>query len=168
VGRCICYIIPSKNIHELSFGFEDTTAVFNNPDASLPSDFQLSIESVLMPYSRGYGSLNSWQAAMTLDPQLLAMAQDIMATQPADFYQLNDKFQAFLFRWAGVENVTAADVYSSGTTSFDPRKMAFMEKITGADFLIATTASINLAANDNNCKEVVNYIDEINYRSMVA
>ncbi|MEQ1706624.1 MAG: hypothetical protein ABL867_11735, partial [Rickettsiales bacterium] len=43
----------TRNIHEFDFGFE-TPTVFTNPDAALPATFQLNIESILMPYSRGY------------------------------------------------------------------------------------------------------------------
>jgi len=137
-----------RNIHELNFGFESLTPVLaTNRDATLPSTFQLNIESIVMPYSRGYGSLYSWQAAMTLDPTLLTMAKDLAATQPKDFYLLGDKFEAFLFRWAGVQNVTSADVYDSafGYIPFSAKKTAFMEKITGGDFFNRTQTGVPLA-----------------------
>ncbi|MEQ1705535.1 MAG: calcium-binding protein [Rickettsiales bacterium] len=138
----------TKNIHELNFGFESLTPVIsNNRDATLPSTFQLNIEAIVLPYSRGYGSLYSWQAAMTLDPTLLAMAKDLATTQPKDFYLLGDKFEAFLFRWAGVQNVTSADVYDSafGYIPFSAKKTAFMEKITGGDFFNRTQTGVPLA-----------------------
>jgi len=47
-----------RNIHELAFRFETTTA-FTNPDANLPASFPLNIASVILPYSRGYGNLYS-------------------------------------------------------------------------------------------------------------
>jgi len=135
----------TRNIHELFFGFENTNTITTNPDASLPASFRVDIASILMPYSRGYGSLYSWQAAMTLDPALLAMAQDIIATKPADFYLINNKFQNFLFKWAGVENVKPEDIYDVRISSFDARKMAFMEKVTGLDFLNGTKSAVALA-----------------------
>ncbi len=138
----------TRKINELYFSFADAQAlpITNNPDAALPASFQLNIATLVLPYSRGYGSLYSWQAAMTLDPTLLAMAQDMLNTKAADFGLLADKFQSFLFRWAGVENATALSTYGSGsTTSYDPRKVAFMEKLTGADFIYAQHGSIPLA-----------------------
>jgi len=137
----------TRTINELYFGFDSgAPGISNNPDASLPASFQLNIESILMPYSRGYGSLYSWQAAMTLDATLLAMAKDIMATPAANFDLINAKFESFLFRWAGVENATAQSVYGAGsTTSYDPRKVAFLEKITGLDFIYAQHGSVPLA-----------------------
>ena len=72
----------TRYIHELSFAFDSTTSFTANPDAALPASFQLNIATLILPYSRGYGGLNSWQAAMTLDPVLLSMAQDIAATTP--------------------------------------------------------------------------------------
>jgi hypothetical protein len=136
----------SRNIHEINFGFE-TPTVFTNPDFTLSSTFKLSVDSILLPYSRGYGSLYSWQAAMTLDPTLLNMAKDLAATQPKDFYLLGGKFEAFLFRWAGVENVTNADVYDSAFAhqQFSAKKVAFMEKITGGDFFNRTSTGVPLA-----------------------
>jgi hypothetical protein len=75
----------TRNIHELNFGFESLTPILaTNRDATLPSTFQLNIETIVMPYSRGYGSLYSWQAAMTLDSTLLNMAQDISQITPAN------------------------------------------------------------------------------------
>ncbi len=47
-----------RNIHELAFRFETTTA-FTNPDANLPASFPLNIASVILPYSLGYGNLYS-------------------------------------------------------------------------------------------------------------
>ena len=73
------------NIHELNFGFESLTpAISANRDATLPSTFQLNIDTIVLPFSRGYGNAYSWQAAMTLDPALLAMAQDISQITPAN------------------------------------------------------------------------------------
>ena len=137
-----------RDIHELSFAFETPVLdISTNPDLTLPADFHLSIESIVLPYSRGYRTLHSWQAAMTLDPTLLAMAQDMMALTPADLYKINDKFEDFLFRWAGVENVTDAEVYATGSSNvFDARKVAFMEKITGVDFLHLNGASVTAAS----------------------
>ncbi len=135
----------TRNIHELAFAFE-TPTVFTNPDAALPSTFKLNIESIMMPYSRGYGSVYSWQAAMTMDPTLLAMAKDILSVAPKDFYKIHDKFEAFLFRWAGVENVKQTDIYTHINNTFpDPRKIAFMEKITGKDFVFAQSESNPIA-----------------------
>ena len=135
----------TRNIHELAFGF-DAPSFSTNPDARLPATFKLNIDSILMPYSRGYNTLYSWQASMTLDPTLLAMAKDILKLTPKDFYLLNDKFENFLFRWAGVENVTAANVYTyANGTAPDPRKIAFMEKISGEDFIFANRPSSALA-----------------------
>ncbi len=135
----------TRNIHELAFAFE-TPTVFTNPDAALPSTFKLNVETIILPYSRGYGSVYSWQAAMTLDPTLLAMAKDMMATAPKDFYKIHDKFEAFLFRWAGVENVKQTDIYTHINNTFpDPRKIAFMEKITGKDFVFAQSESNPIA-----------------------
>ena len=137
----------TRYIHELSFAFDSTTSFTANPDASLPASFQLNIATLILPYSRGYGGLNSWQAAMTLDPVLLSMAQDIAATTPDNFYLLGKKFEAFLFRWARVENVTDADVYDSSAMHlpFDAKKIAFMEKLTGSDFHNRTATGVPLA-----------------------
>ncbi|MEZ5690848.1 MAG: tandem-95 repeat protein [Rickettsiales bacterium] len=135
----------ARNIHELNFAFEGNT-IFSNPDAGLPSGFQIAIETIVLPFSRGYNTLYSWQAAMTLDTQLLAMAQDIAATPITDFHLIHDKFEDFLFRWAGVENVTAQEVYAEVVGEvFDPRKVAFLEKLTGGDFNNPVPAAMDMA-----------------------
>lgn len=127
--------------------FVGKTSIYNNADISLGKDFHLNIASVLLPHSRGYGDLYSWQAAMTLDPALLKMAQDMVATAPQDIYLINDKFQNFLFRWAKVEEATEKDVYNyvAPNVYFDPRKVAFMQKISGLNFINANKESIAAA-----------------------
>ncbi len=138
----------TRTIHEVSFGFDNVTiGIENNPDQALGSEFALDVNAVLLPYSRGYGALYSWQAAMTLDNDLLLMAEEIAGLGPADFYKINEKFQSFLFRWADVENVTAEEVYDVGGAGieFDPRKMAFLEKITGLDFIYTNIGSVPMS-----------------------
>lgn len=125
----------------------------NVQDRILGRNFRIGIDAVLMPKSRGYGDLYTWQVAMTLDPILLKMAQDILANDPKNIQLINDKFEKFLFRWAGVEDATLSDVYKSISLNtllapreiefmLDARKIAFLQKITGLDFINANKTSL--------------------------
>ena len=133
--------------------YAGTNIIHNNPNPSLGKNFKISIDSLMLPKLRGYGDLYSWQVAMTLDPTLLKMAQEMTLVESKNIYLINDKFEKFLFRWARVEDATIADVYKSISPNvlfapskiefmLDARKIAFMQKITGTDFINANKASI--------------------------
>lgn len=89
--------------------------------------------------------MSSWQIAMSEDVDLLNLSKQINNLTPNQFNQIDDLFSEFLFKWAGVENTTNAQMYNGTNTGFDPRKMAFLEKITGLDFNYTTQNAIPLA-----------------------
>ena len=136
----------ARTISEVLFAMNQFNSSIVNPDEALGPDFTLDINTLLLPYSRGYGSLNSWQVAMTLNSELLETAQTLANLSPSNFYQINSLFETFLFQWADVENVTSSQVYESGTsTKIDHRKVAFLEKATGLDFRVPNDAVISQA-----------------------
>ena len=131
-------------INEVWFGVDN----FNSIDDITP-DTNIELEALLLPFSRGYGNLNSWTVSMSLDPELLELAKTINNLDPKDFYKIDDLFTSFLFKWANIpDNITALEVYGKDTagsdilnatflnSGFDPRKAAFLEKITSLDFTL--------------------------------
>ena len=139
-------IVSTRTISEVLFAMNQFNSSIVNPDEALGPNFTLDVNTLLLPYSRGYGSLNSWQVAMTLNSELLETAQTLANLSPTNFYQINSLFETFLFQWAGVEDFTSAQVYESGTsTKIDHRKVAFLEKATGLDFRVPNDAVISQA-----------------------
>ena len=66
---------------------------------------------------------------------------------PSEFYLLESKFSQFLFKWASVEEATNANIYQLiagigdiNTPEIDPRKVAFLERITGLDMVAGNVA----------------------------
>ncbi len=136
----------TRTVSEVLFAMNQFNSSIVNPDEALGVNFTLDVNTLLLPYSRGYGSLNSWQVAMTLNSELLETAQTLANLSPSNFYQINSLFETFLFQWADVENVTSSQVYESGSsTKIDHRKVAFLEKATGLDFRVPNDAVISQA-----------------------
>ncbi len=136
----------TRTVSEVLFAMNQFNSSIVNPDEALGPNFTLDVNTLLLPYSRGYGSLNSWQVAMTLNSELFETAQTLANLSPTNFYQINSLFETFLFQWAGVEDFTSAQVYESGTsTKIDHRKVAFLEKATGLDFRVPNDAVISQA-----------------------
>ena len=94
------------SVNEVFFATNSFNSSISNPDEALGPDFTLNIDTLLLPYSRGYGNLNSWQVAMSLNDDLLETATELKNLKPENFYKINSLFETFLFQLAGVENVT--------------------------------------------------------------
>ncbi len=130
-------------VNEVFFGLNNFNSSISNPDEALGPDFVLNIDALVLPYSRGYSSLNSWQVAMSLNSELLETAQTLNDLQPNEFYKINSLFEKFLYQWAGLENVDSTDVYTSaGGNKISVNKIAFLESVTSLDFRSATDAGV--------------------------
>lgn len=140
----------TRVIHEVFFAFNSQSRIYDNSDEQLGIGFTPNIISMMIPLSRGYGALKSWQVSSTIDPVLLNMALDIINLKPKDFNLIEQKFENFLFRWAGVQNVTEKEVYTAILEmykDFDPKKVAFLEKITGSDLIFMNPRSFPMSKN---------------------
>ncbi len=64
-------------------------------------DYDLNIEILPLPLSRGYGNLLPWHIAMSIDETLLNKMQEITSLDPTQFYDsanndvLNGKIEEF-------------------------------------------------------------------------
>jgi hypothetical protein len=98
----------------------------------------LEWDALLLPFLRGYGLVADAPIAMTLDPTLLTMGQDLQTLAGlSQFDAFLADIPAFLFRWAGVEGVDPASrgaIYYGGNA----RELAFLEKFTGLAFVTPT------------------------------
>lgn len=127
----ILVIVTNIFLHQWN-SFQNFKNFSSNPDKNLGPDFKIDIETLNLPFSRGYNKMHSWQVAMSLDPELKRIAT-FLAHQPLnELSQVEHLFESFLFRWAGVENVTKRQILKRIKTNkeFDVRRIAFLEKIT--------------------------------------
>jgi len=108
----------------------DTTSSLEQPDGSAIST---KFETLFLPQSRGYGTVQALHKAMSVDDALLTMVQDFSATDitttTAD--DLTASIRGILFQWAGVSDV---DPTSRGNR-VDGQELGFIERILGTTYV---------------------------------
>jgi len=115
------------------------------------SEVEINLEAILLPLSRGYGSMASLHIAMTNNPELKAIMKDMVALDASNLNQMSDLMESFLYEWAGVTN-NDPDARTTGNGSnIDARKVDFMEQFTGVEWkqlgvsnLVGSKASIGV------------------------
>jgi Ca2+-binding RTX toxin-like protein len=95
------------------------------------STYEVSPEALLMPLSRGYGSLASLHIAMTDNKDLRTMMRELVNLDASDIGQVSAKMQAFLYEWAGVTDNDPNSRQEANGSNIDARKVDFLEKFTG-------------------------------------
>ncbi len=99
------------------------------------SQVEVNLEALLLPQSRGYGSLASMHLALSDDP-VLSLMMSTLATMPGEY--LNEApglVEDILLQWAGVFD-NDPDARSEGLGSnIDARKVDFLEEFGGVTWL---------------------------------
>ncbi|MEM7663982.1 MAG: calcium-binding protein [Pseudomonadota bacterium] len=97
----------------------------------LPDDFEYVEDALKLPRLFGFGTLASSRVAASLDPVLLDMAIDLLATlDTGDVSLFRLEFEAFAHRWAGIDDVP--DSYGGSYVS--GKALAFVEKLHGSNY----------------------------------
>ncbi|WP_138503218.1 RHS repeat-associated core domain-containing protein [Nostoc sp. PA-18-2419] len=98
-------------------------------------EYELKAETLFLPSLRGFGELPNLYIALSKDPTLLGMMRNLVTLSTENFQQFHSQFisqvEALLYRWAGVENVAT----NSRGSNVDARKLTFLEKYVGEDFI---------------------------------
>ena len=118
----------SQTIIDAWFAYDDMNTIY---DGSFTFD-----ERVLsMPTLRGYGTLPDLFVSMSMDETLLLMVEEIVQEDKENLldptYDLRCKIETIMYKWADVDDI---DPDSRGDI-FDARKLTFLEKYFGDDFL---------------------------------
>jgi Ca2+-binding RTX toxin-like protein len=106
----------------------DVALVIDETKTRWLGDSTVSVAAAALPELMGSGIMVDLRIAMTDDATLLDMVDDLVASTPTGFDDLVADVEAILFRWAGVDSVTATALGSNG---FDEQKLAFLEKFIG-------------------------------------
>jgi len=121
----------------------DAWLTYNPTDTRYSGQVTIDWEVVGLPFLPGAGELKNTVYAMSEDPLLKEMAQDLQATTLTDAHQLASKVEAFILRWAGVDGVA---VQSRGQHT-NGAYLAAMEKFMGHEFRqLGTNANPYVAA----------------------
>ena len=98
------------------------------------STYEVSPEALLLPLSRGYGSLASLHIAMTDNTDLREIMTQLVNLDASDFDQFSSIMESFLYEWAGVtDNDPEARTTGNGS-NIDARKVDFAEQFTGVEW----------------------------------
>jgi hypothetical protein len=91
------------------------------------AEVSINLEAILLPLSRGYGSLPSLHIAMTENPALMGLVQRLAYLAPQDIGQAGDLLASMLYEWAGVtDNDPNARATAEGIF-IDARQVDFLE-----------------------------------------
>jgi len=91
--------------------------------------YNLNLEVLALPLSRGYGNVAAWHVAMSEDSALLTMMKDMVnLTNGVTYDNLTTKVENFIYEWTGTQNITGNRGWFSG------QKLGAMEEIRGIDF----------------------------------
>ena len=115
----------TSDIADVFFGISQFDAIDNERNIAIPDDV------AALPNLLGSGDVPDLQIAMTRDPLLKEMVQDLASLTIDNAAQLTSKVEAVLFRWAGVDDVRAdgRGVHVNG------QELAAIEKFTGKPFV---------------------------------
>ena len=121
--------------------------------------YDLNLEVLSLPFSRGYGNVEAWHIAMSKDGDLLEIMKEISTLQnitttqtaeevinedgstslvtttnttttPLSYKDLDKKIEEFVLHWTGVDNINPSELRGS----FSAQKLAALEALRGVDF----------------------------------
>ena len=103
--------------------------------------YDLNIDTLFLPQSRGYGNTVAWHIAMSQDSTLLNIMQDaVNLTNNTNYQNLDSKVEEFLYRWTNTQSVTGM------RGSFDGKKLAAMEELRGIPYLdVSGSNNVNVS-----------------------
>ena len=101
----------------------------------------MSSSAAALPELRGFGTVKDMRLAMTGDSVLEGLVGDFATSLTTDLDVLRGDVETILYRWAGVQEVTATALGSNG---FDARKLAFLEAYCGTPLMVRDGGAILL------------------------
>ncbi|KIC35648.1 hypothetical protein RA27_22835, partial [Ruegeria sp. ANG-R] len=99
------------------------------------SKVTVNVEALLLPQSRGYGSLPALHLAMTEDAELKALVRSVDRLSVSEIGQASDLVDEILLRWAGVQDNDPSWRNPGGGGNIDSRKVDFLEEFSGVSWL---------------------------------
>jgi Ca2+-binding RTX toxin-like protein len=111
----------------------------------------IDLAAVMMPLSRGYGSLPSLHIALSQNPALMQLMRQLVALTPETIDSASQLVNDLLLNWAGVQDKDPAARATGNGNLIDSRHVDFLEQFTGVTWaqrgvtpMVAEDASIGL------------------------
>lgn len=92
----------------------------------------VSYDSMILPWSRGYGLIKSFQLEATERSEVMDALQAVANLDISDLSEANQMLADFLYEWAGVSSISR----EGGTEFYNPQNMAFLEKFFNYDYTV--------------------------------
>ena len=140
-GNTIANIGSFTRADSTTGGIADVALMLNETNSKWLGDNTVSTAAAALPELTGFGEVKDLRGAMTGDATLLSMVEGYAALTTTDLATLEDDAIDILFRWAGVNGVTATALGSNG---FDTQKLAFLEKYSGYELMPRESGVIQL------------------------
>ncbi len=137
------YEIAGNHItHESTFTINGQTQTivdawftYDNMNSIYAGDYTFDARVLDLPTLRGFGDIPDLFIAMSMDETLLNMVKDVAYADTATLYSADfnilEKLQNIMYRWAGVDDVDPA----SRGSYIDARQLEFLEAYLGDDYL---------------------------------
>ena len=127
--------VGAFSLNGQSYEMANIIIPYDNTNTIYNGDYPLDINALYLPTLRGYGELPNLFISVSIDKTLQQMVYEVKRADTntlfdPNFY-LSSRIENILFRWAKAE-----DIDPQGRGKFiDARKLAFMEKMMGEEFL---------------------------------
>jgi hypothetical protein len=107
-------------------------AYFNNSqlDSTFTGSYTLNPETLLLPNLRGYGTTPDLYVAMSMDPTLLELVQNLANDSLSDAATFNQQVTNIIYRWTGVDGVSP----TSRGSYVNAQQLDALEKVLGESF----------------------------------
>jgi Ca2+-binding RTX toxin-like protein len=114
----------------------DVWFAYNTVNTVVSGGYTLDLETLSLPFQRGYGLLPSLHIAMSIDGDLKDMVSDLASKTAADLfdseYDLRGAITAIMYQWAGVQDVDPDSRSEDFPESeLDARQLGFLEHVMG-------------------------------------
>jgi len=124
-----------QSIYDVHFLNDNLNTWFKGAQSEeFGNDFQVKVEALLLPLSRGYGDLPSLHIAMSKDDALLQMVKEFASLTKTQFDEIPAKLETILYRWASVDAVNPDALAEADGANIDARKLKFVEKFAGVQW----------------------------------
>ncbi len=121
-----------QNIYDVHFLNDNANTWYKGAQSEqFGNDFEIKVEALLLPLSRGYGDLPSLHIALSLDETLLQMLTEFATLDKSQLNEIPQRLENILYRWAGVDSVDPDSVAEGNGSNIDARKLRFVEKFSG-------------------------------------
>jgi Ca2+-binding RTX toxin-like protein len=126
IGEVATFTYSGGGTGQVAEAFFDNSTL----QSQFSGSYTLNPATLVLPNLRGYGLLPDLNIAMSLDPTLLSMVQNLADETVADAAEVSQQVKAILYQWAGVENV---DPTSRGPF-INAQDLGVLEAITGESY----------------------------------